>query len=337
MNVLVAPLDWGLGHATRCIPVIRKIQSMGHNVFIAGSGLSLELLKIEFPSNKFFDIASYNIEYSNSLIFGLMLKTPSLISVIKKEHKQVADIVQRENIDYIISDNRYGCYHVKVPSAIITHQLSIRASVLSPVVNYFNEKFVKHFTECWVPDTPDHKLSGELSKNSRISSKFIGPLSRMRPKESTGHIRILGLVSGPEPSRSDLEKLLDSELDSSFDVIVRGLPGSSLKSDGIINHLAAVELNSLIQSADIVISRPGYSTVMDLAALKKKAIFVPTPGQTEQLYLARELDRKKIALMVSQDDLVLPRDLERLNDYTGFTEDYYNNNLLTTTLREFLD
>jgi UDP-N-acetylglucosamine:LPS N-acetylglucosamine transferase len=355
MNVLVAPLDWGLGHATRCVPVINELQRRGHSVFIAGSGRSLDLLKIEFPAGKFFEIASYNIEYSRSLVVGLMLKTPALLSVIKKEHEQVAGIVQKEKIDFIISDNRYGCYHKSIPSAIITHQLSIRASVLSPIVNHFNKKFIARFNECWVPDTPDHQLSGQLSINPKIASKFIGPLSRLarRPGSAkaqqvgtTQHSNrantfgLLALVSGPEPQRTVLESLLIHHLPGSGMSyrLVRGLPNEQGKTDEhTFNHLSADKLSALIAAADIIISRPGYSTIMDLAALKKKAIFVPTPGQTEQLYLAQQLEEKKIAPCVSQHQLSLPGVLKRMKDYTGFTQNYFNTQLLEKTLDEFLD
>lgn len=314
---------------------------MGHSVCIAGSGPSLELLKIEFPSVPFFDIASYNIEYSNSLILGLMLKAPALLSVIKEEHHQVAEIVKNEKIDCIISDNRYGCYHRTIPSSIIIHQLSIKASVLSPAVNYFNKKFINRFTQCWVPDTADHRLSGQLSVNPLIDSKFIGPLSRITPH---GHgapsFSLLALVSGPEPHRTSFETLLAREVPNSglSYRLVRGLPNEHAETaSNTFNHLPAAELNALIEAADVVISRPGYSTIMDLAALKKKAIFVPTPGQTEQLYLAKELQSKKIAPYVLQHEFFLPAILPQLNNYTGFTGEYYDQNLLDKVLREFLD
>ena len=339
-NVLITPLDWGLGHATRCIPVIKAVQAMGHTVVIAGSGPSLALLRIEFPSLKFFEIESYNVSYSKSLILGLLYRTPALFSIIKKEHGQVAGIVQKENIDFIISDNRYGCYHKKIPSAVIIHQLSIRAGILSPIINFYNRKFISRFTECWVPDAPDHRLSGQLSINRKVTNKFIGPLSRITPHDSATPFAVLALVSGPEPHRTSFEALLARELPGSglSFRLVRGLPHSNEGSpEHTFNHLPSSELSALIQSAGAIISRPGYSTIMDLAALKKKAIFVPTPGQTEQLYLAKELDRKKIAPMILQDKFSLIPALDRLKDYSGFTEEYFNNDLLKRTLSEFLD
>lgn len=337
MNVLVTPLDWGLGHATRCIPLINKLKELGHAVVIAGSGPSLDLLKIEFPSEKFFEIASYEITYGRLPLFvHLSLKIPSIIRVIRSEHQQTADIVKNENISAVISDNRYGCYHEKIPSAIITHQLSIQAPLRS-VANLYNKKLIRRFTECWVPDTPDHALSGRLSV-SNISHKFIGPLSRMKAVRSTNKFDVLALISGPEPHRTSFDTLLTDQLKghSSYR-IVRGLPSLERTSSPIFNHLPSQQLNELVANASIIIARSGYSTIMDLAALNKKAIFVPTPGQTEQLYLAKELDQRKIAPMILQDKFSLHAALDKAKGYSGFTENYFNEHLLERTLREFLD
>jgi uncharacterized protein (TIGR00661 family) len=342
MNVLVTPLDWGLGHATRCIPVINKLKELGHTVFVAGSGASLDLLKIEFPGNKFFEIESYGIDYGAkvSLIAHLLLKAPSIISIIKKEKEQVRKIIDSEEIDFIISDNRYGCHHERIPSAIIIHQLSLQLPpVVKQIANNQNKRFITRFSACWVPDSPDHALSGLLSV-SNIPHQFIGPLSRMRPASPSAEVDILGLISGPEPYRTAFDDLLTRQLKAHPSYrLVRGLPSLKTGSTAglIFNHLPSQQLNELINTADVVIARSGYSTVMDLAALNKKAIFVPTPGQTEQLYLARELDRKKIAPMISQDKFSLQEALDRVGDYSGFTENYFKENLLEKTLREFLD
>jgi hypothetical protein len=188
-----------------------------------------------------------------------------------------------------------------------------------------------------VPDLPDHALSGKLSV-SNIPHRFIGPLSRMKRIGSPTHIDVVALVSGPEPHRTSFDNLLTSQLRNHASYrIVRGLPSVEASDGPIFNHLPSPQLNALVEAAGILISRPGYSTIMDLAALNKKAIFVPTPGQTEQLYLAGELDRKKIAPMVSQDKFSLQAALDRAKDYSGFTENYFNDDLLEKTLREFLD
>jgi uncharacterized protein (TIGR00661 family) len=339
MNVLVTPLDWGLGHATRCVPLVREIEKLDHHVMIAGSGASLDLLRIEFPGNKFFEIPSYGISYNTRLplTVHLILQAPSIISTIKKEKRQVSKIISDQKIDFVISDNRYGCYDERIPSAIITHQLSIQTP-LNAIANRYNKRLISRFNECWVPDTPDHALSGQLSI-SNIPHKFIGPLSRMRRiTTATQPYNILGLISGPEPHRTSFDVLLTNQLKAYTSCrIVRGLPSGEKTGGPIFNHLPSDQLNELIEAADIVISRPGYSTVMDLAALNKKAIFVPTPGQTEQLYLAKEFDRRRIAPMIAEEKFSLPDALDRVKNYSGFTENYFKENLLERTLREFLD
>lgn len=316
---------------------------MGHNVVIAGSGPSLDLLKIEFPSCRFFEIPSYDISYSKSipLLFYLLSRTPSLLAVIRKENNHIREIVDREKIDCIISDNRYGCYHKKIPSAIIIHQLSLQLPmVLKGIADNYNTRFIRRFNECWVPDAPERKLSGKLSTSPYLVPKFIGPLSRMKKSSSSDQsFKVLGLISGPEPHRTSFDDQLTRELQSSNInyKLVRGLPSQPTTHNHIYNHLPSDELNKLIEGADVIVSRSGYSTIMDLAALGKKAIFVPTPGQTEQLYLAKELDRQKIAVMMLQKKFSLKSALEQLHDYTGFTYDYFKGNFLQTTLREFLD
>ena len=320
---------------------------MNHTVVVAGSGPSIDLLRLEFPNLQYFGLPSYDISYSRNipLLFYLLSKTPALLSVIKKENNQIKEIVEKENIDAIISDNRYGCYHKKIPSAIIIHQLSLQLPmVLKGIANSYNVRFISRFSECWVPDTPDRSLSGALSTNHKIIPKFLGPLSRMTGNELTGprptSFRVLALISGPEPQRTSFEEALYHELKECGEsyYVVRGLPSKKEdRNQRSFTHLPSWDLNELIEAADVVVSRSGYSTIMDLAALKKKAIFVPTPGQTEQLYLARELDRKKIALMMLQKNFALKPALERLKEYSGFTEDYFRKEFLQSTLREFLD
>jgi Glycosyltransferase family 28 C-terminal domain len=343
-HVLVCPLDWGLGHATRCVPVIQQLLDMQCRVSIAGCGPSLELLRLEFPTLTTFTIASYDIKYSawKPFMLQMVYRAPRMLAAVSKEHKQIKKIVEEENVTHIISDNRYGCYHSEIPSAIITHQLTLqfpwKMKALSAAPQTMNERMIRKFTKCWVPDTPDHLLSGALSTSETIDHRFVGPLTRMIPGTSSPSIRYLALLSGPEPHRSSFEQDVVRQLKASGKTyrVVRGLPKADEEPfEHSFNHLPTKELQALIESCEVIISRSGYSTVMDLAALKKKAIFVPTTGQTEQIYLAEMFEKKKIAPTMSQRTFDLEKMAASLGDYSGFAG-IEENNLLFRTLRKFL-
>src|SRR5882724_5962238 len=167
-KVLVAPLDWGLGHATRCIPVINEFIKQGCEVQIASSGSALVLLKKEFPSTKFHELVPYQAEYTASLPFAfkILLQLPKFLREIKREHQQIETIIESEKIDLIISDNRYGCWSEQVPSVLIIHQTTLRVSMFKSFINYFHQVAIRRFSHCWVPDfESDESLTGELSIN----------------------------------------------------------------------------------------------------------------------------------------------------------------------------
>lgn len=325
-KVLIAPLDWGLGHATRCIPVINEFLNQGCEVQVASSGAPLILLKEEFSSLKFHSLVPYNAKYSASLPFLLkiLLQVPKFVATVRKEHRQLEKIVHDEKIDLVISDNRYGCWSQKVKSIFICHQLILKAP-FSYVIAGLYEKAIKRFSECWVPDEEGKdSLAGELAMNTRLKPKYIGVLSRMKWRHSQTRYEIMVILSGPEPQRSIFEKIIFKELKDSNKkcLVVRGLPGEKERSVRgsleYVSHLNAQEMNSAILESELIISRSGYSTIMDLTVLGKRAIFVPTSGQTEQEYLAKELMKKKIAFSMTQDNFNLQQALSHSKGYSGF-------------------
>lgn len=335
-RVLVAPLDWGLGHATRSIPIIRELQLKGCEVVIASSGNALILLKSEFPGLKFFELTSYQASYSKRvpLILKVFLQLPKFLLAIRKEHVQLEAIVTKEQIDFVISDSRFGCWTKLVPTVFITHQVNIQMPFalkwMQGIINYFNCWQIKKFNQCWIPDFPENRLTGKLTEPGKLPVKFIGMLSRFN-KTTGGASQIydyLALVSGPEPQRTIFEqkiRLCFSEL-KGRKILVRGLPGMGeeivkLSDWDEVCHLTADKLQSIIEQSVLVICRSGYSSVMDLAALSKKALFVPTPGQTEQEYLSEQLMQKRIAYSVRQDSFS-NTDLLLAKGYTGFTQDF---------------
>jgi UDP-N-acetylglucosamine transferase subunit ALG13 len=334
-RVLVTPLDWGLGHATRCIPIIKKLFEKKVDVLIAGSGDSLNLLRAEFPFIKSFVLPGYAPSYpaNGSMALTMLKQTPKFFSTIKSEHGIIEKIVADEEIDFVISDNRYGCWSEQVHSIFITHQSNImmpkRFGWLSGVVRSINHRYMKKFSLCWIPDIAGQQnLSGKLSSFGKIQPglnvKYIGALSRFVPSDSGVPIKydITAIFSGPEPQRTILENMVTPQLQSSglkF-FIVRGVISSEMSVDDTkADFLTSKELQNKIESSSIIVARAGYSTIMDMSTLGKKAIFIPTPGQTEQEYLAKQLLNKGIAFSMTQENFNLKVALQESKRFTGFT------------------
>ena len=315
-RILVAPLDWGLGHATRCIPVIRTLLTTGAEVLLAGEGKVETLLRTEFPELLFLNLRGYRVTYAQSAVgtfTALARQIPGLLRSIKAENSWLETAVAEHRIDAVISDNRYGLYHPRVPSVFMTHQLLVKTPLRSTdaLLQTFLYRAINRFQTCWVPDSAEATgLAGALShpdKKPAIPVTYIGSLSRFTPQEPVLGYYLLVLLSGPEPQRTLLEEkiLKQAQLFKNPMLLVRGLPGHTglplvPYHVTIINHLPAAALQQAIESAQFVISRCGYSTVMDMTTLQKKCIFIPTPAQTEQLYLAQHLMKSNHALCIAQ-------------------------------------
>lgn len=347
-RILIAPLDWGLGHATRCVPIIKALQEQGNHVVIASSGLALNLLKAEFPQLTFFDLPAYRATYSTRipLLLKILWQSPYIFTVIKKEHQLLDKLVEDFGIDIVISDNRYGCYSKKAKSIFITHQLEIQLPQslrwAKTLINKVHHRLIKKFDTCWVPDFPDHKLSGNLSRGN-LPSVFIGPVSRFLKSETPikKNRDLLILLSGPEPQRTALEDILLHQLKTFTGsvLLVRGLPGVETRSIDsnpniqVVSHLNALDLQCAIELSEVVLSRSGYTSIMDLYALESKAIFIPTPGQTEQEYLAEKLEQAKVAFCVEQHEFNLQEALTQMKHYHGFQKSQSGRQYLLEAIR----
>jgi uncharacterized protein (TIGR00661 family) len=354
-RILVAPLDWGLGHATRCIPVIKELINQGCDVWLAGEGAQQELLSKEFPSLPFLPLKGYRIKYAKTrrgLIWKMIAQGPKFKRAIKYENKWLKKTVAENSIDAVISDNRYGLYHATIPSVIITHQLAIKTGFVKWTERILQKRNYDHlnkFTTCWVPDfSGPNNLAGELSHTAKMPEvpvHYIGFLSRLEQKEINEiEKHLLVLISGPEPQRSMLEEKVIEQISHYIGTatVLRGLPGSAslIPSTGMLkfhNHLSAEELSREMQKASYVISRSGYSTIMDMAAMNKKSILIPTPGQTEQEYLGKYLMGKKMAVVIQQNEFSLSAALQTAYNfqYAGFK--IASTNLLKETISHFLD
>lgn len=330
-KLLVAPLDWGLGHATRCVPVIKALLAQNCNVWLAGEGAQEKLLREEFPTLPFLPLRGYRVNYARRGLAGKMiLQVPAILQSIKAENKWLKEQVNKQGFEAVISDNRYGLNHEKNFSVLITHQLLIKSPFgkwSEKILQRWNYNLINRFTECWVPDEAgENNLAGELSHPAKpplVPVKYIGPLSRFE-KGNTSELKdhLLIILSGPEPQRSLLEDKIINQLSnySGTATVVRGLPAAEkiLPSTNHIhfyNHLPAKELNDEAAKAEFIVSRSGYSTVMDIAALQKKCILIPTAGQTEQEYLAAHLMKKHFAYCISQKDFSLQQAIEKAGKF----------------------
>ena len=328
-SILVAPLDWGLGHTTRCIPIIRYLLQNGHKVTLAGNEWQRKYVENTVPGIHITHLEGYNITYGKgSLTAALLLQLPGLLRKINKEHEWLA---AQKGYDLIISDNRYGLYTKDIPSAIMTHQLSIqtgKGDVADALLRKMHYRFLERFNETWIVDTPgEGNLAGKLSHPVILpkGGKYIGLLSQLAAPENVPDAgkHLLVLLSGPEPQRSILSAMLWQQAVNYKEgniVFVEGSDDTTAPANvpAHITHHKKVSgklLYSLITDANIIVCRSGYSTIMDLIRLHKKAILIPTPGQTEQEYLGKHLHKQGIFYSRPQKGFELKK---ALSDATAF-------------------
>lgn len=316
-TVLIAPLDWGLGHATRCIPIIKALLANKYNVIIATSGKPKKILQQEFPQLIFVELKGYAISYSKNkywLPFKIAAQIPKILGVIKYEHQWLQTIIEQHKVDVVISDNRYGLHSKKLPTVFITHQLTIQTPFgwLTNLLQRINYSYINQFSNCWVPDIAGEKnIAGVLShpkKMPAIPVKYLGVLARFEKKIQTEYkYKFCFLLSGPEPQRTLFENLILKDVAqlNCHCILLRGLPDSNTTvatNNNLVvhNHLSGSELNEVLLSSEYIICRSGYTSIMELLALEKKAILIATPGQTEQIFLANHLWQQNICYSVNQ-------------------------------------
>jgi UDP:flavonoid glycosyltransferase YjiC (YdhE family) len=312
MKILVAPLNWGLGHASRCVPLVRRFLDEGHEVILGGDGESLTLLRRHFPKLRYVYLAPLTLRYgSGKRQVGAMLRAlPKLISWAIKDHAMLQAVLREEKIDRVISDNRFGLYSDQCECIYMTHQLHIMLPKgwkwAEPIAERLHARIYRRFDKVWVPDFEDksRSLSGDLGHPANRNPKveYIGPLSRLSIGNGSGTDRdciknesVVAVLSGLEPQRTIFEKEIIARYQGTDEkvLIVQGLmnrPNTRFKRGNItiVPYLGDEELVKAMCHAKRIIARSGYSTIMDLAALGMidKAALIPTPGQPEQEYLA---------------------------------------------------
>ena len=316
MKTLIAPLNWGLGHASRCVPLINQYLKNGNEVVIASDGAALTFLRKRYPDLRYVELPALNLHYSNgnSQISTLLKQLPHCLKWAVSDHKALDRLLNLEKFDLVISDNRFFFYNKRVKSVYLTHQLNLilpkHWKWLTPVANLINRKIINRYTECWIPDNQpdDGSLAGQLSKPVKLKIPIVykGILSRFEGitvLPQTGKYDVVAILSGLEPQRTLFEKkIIKSYLGNNEQVLLvegkltEALCEMQINNITILPYLDDNRLAFYLTQAKKIIARSGYSTIMDFATLGilKKTDFIPTPGQTEQEYLAQRISYLRI-------------------------------------------
>ncbi|MEM0150374.1 MAG: glycosyltransferase [Thermoplasmata archaeon] len=344
MKIAYAICSIGLGHASRSLPLIKKLISEGNDLTIIAHGRSLEFFKRTLSDIRTIELPDYPIEYTNSrssFIPKLIMKSPAIISSLFEEHEEFEKLQRKENFSLIISDNRYGIFKVGVPSFLLTHQLRIlnpyRIKFFETLSMYYNGYVGKYFTGILVPDFEQNSLTGELSHSLKFIDvnkiHYVGPISEYKKKDLAKDIDLLAVISGPEPQRTIFENKVIQEL-KNFDgkyFAVLGRPEIKMENENIVSFVSTEKLNELFNRSKLILSRSGYSTIMDLFYTGGKPIFVPTPGQPEQEYLADYISLKEISVSINQENFNLSS--INYNGIKGFQGGYQ----LEKTIKNIMD
>lgn len=324
---------------------------MGAEVLLASDGVALHLLKAEFPHLPAFELPSYRIRYDTSnMVLNIGKQLPRIIYAIRAEQWATERLAREHRILGIISDNRYGCFTKHTYNIMLTHQLYLRIpnSILEWAANEVLRRALIKFNEVWVPDVGgEPNLSGELSHGQTAvhpGVRYIGPLSRIRAYESENEYDVAVVLSGPEPQRSYLEQRLLEQamlLPQKF-IFIQGKTHAkehhyAAENVEVVSYLTSHELNEVLLAGEVLVCRSGYSSIMDLAATGKKAILIPTPGQTEQEYLADLFARQNIFLVQKQEEIDLETGLERVAGTTGLPAGRFSTDSFTLPLENWLN
>lgn len=305
-TIVIAPLSWGLGHASRCIPIIDKLRR-SNEVHIATDGGAYDLLSAEFPALPIHRLTSYDISYKhNSMLLNMGFQAVKIWKAIKAEHQEAQFIAKKVDADIIISDNRLAFRSTDTHNIYLTHQLRVLAS--NALTTYFatkiHQSYYNKFDSIWIPDyAGNDALAPKLSALPIDKPvKYLGPISRFKTNSTLRpeHKYDLAVIlSGPEPQRSYLEKCVLSSAAADMNksiVLVRGT--RTAESITVPEHIKLFDLITteklcaIIDDSANLLCRSGYSSVMDLVSIDRGATLVPTPGQYEQEYLAKALDGK---------------------------------------------
>lgn len=316
-RILITPLDWGLGHSTRCIPIIQRLRELDARPVIGADKGPLALLRDAFPDLPHVHVPGVEVRYAKgaSQTWAMAVQFPAMLRSVREEHHLFLNLRRQLQLDAVISDQRFGIRAEGLPSVIITHQLFPFTPFAQGVLRRINLRSVARFDRCWIPDDEQAPgLAGELSHGRDVprNARYLGPISRMDPAKAIAPkepYRIVCVISGPEPQRTLLEEELMKQLPliNGQHLLVRGKPEPALDETvgnvRRLSHLGGDALTGALLQAQLIVSRTGYTTLMDLARIGRSALVVPTPGQEEQEYLGELHARTGRFIVQAQDRL----------------------------------
>ena len=357
-NILICPLEWGLGHAGRMIPLAVKLSRMGHNLMIGSGPEHIAFFQKETDGLKYINFRGFRIKYSAWMpqYIIILLNIPILIYHIIREHYYLKGIIKKHSVDIVISDSRPGLWNRRIITVFVSHIPGIPMphglKIIQKAGFIIGRFILNRYNYFFIPDLPgDINLSGSLSHGVRLTSnaRFIGLLSRFSGSVNNRANNVLPgtctvILSGPEPQRTILRRHAEEFLLSKKYIVrvLGGKPEGPLKTNvkgniEYISHLTSEEMGKVIRMSELIITRSGYTTLMELVTLGKSALIVPTPGQPEQEYLAVYLGGKGWFLAERQENLdalgeiILPEPLWPANMISSSEE------LLNIALAELLE
>lgn len=320
-RILFAVLNWGLGHASRSQQIINELIARGHELHIASDGPPLEMLQKEYPQLISHELPSYNVHYKHGhILLNVAQQSLKIINSIRAEQKTIKRLQAQYKYDLIISDHRYGCYSKSCRSIFITHQVNMLTGtrLTNTTANFVNRNLIRLFDLCWIADDNNSRYAGVLSQvqSFAVPYRYIGILSTKEYMLQEKKYDYMIVLSGPEPKRTDFEHVIleQAKRIDKKGLLVRGLPSTSepIVSESLdsFNYLNDKQISNMAARSELYIGRSGYSTIMDLARLRKCAVLIPTPGQTEQMYLAKHLKDDPQFAMISEDEFQLSYAIE---------------------------
>ena len=294
-KILIAALDWGFGHTARTSVLIKKLQLLENEIVFAGNETQIKFIKQEHPDVDIKHLPGYNIQLDSrkNTYFQLLRQVFKVKKAIKFESNWLKTIVENNKFDYILSDNRYGFHHPSVHNILLTHQTALQIPKGRWLANTVIKSLINNFSTCWIPDYENHLLSGKLSTGRiKIPTVYIGPLSRFKlPQSETYKFDYLFMISGPEPEcyqflKKSLSLISKHKLDAAIATPFKIRTEETGSFEGFFEQLDTKALEKLINDSKVIVSRSGYTTIMDLVPEKKPMLLFPSIGQYEQIYLS---------------------------------------------------